>query len=1114
MREAGGRDEAGRPGSGTATGDEMLGAMDRCERCGSALPPEARFCPSCGHPVRVLGTEPAPAASPPVPEALAAKMRGSTSSGQRKPVTALFADVVGSTAILEVVDPEDWSAIINRAFDIMSQAVFRYEGTIAHLMGDGLLAFFGAPVSHENDPERAVRAGLQLLRELDGLAEDVRREHGVDFRIRIGINTGPVVVGEVGSDLRYEYTALGDAINVTARIQSAARPGSLLVTAVTRRLAGAGFAYGPAVPLDVKGKSDPVVAFEVVGERPAAGSQRGLPGLSSPMVGRDSDLRELNGVVATVAAGRGSVGFVVGEPGIGKTRLVTELRRSKPGRTVAWIEARGVSYGRGLAYDVVRELVRSCLDAGGETAASLSDESRASLDHLLGGSARQAAFSPEAGSDPQAVRAKYVAAISDLLVAAGERAPVMALFEDLHWVDAASVEVLERVMSVAAEAPVGFLFTTREDRDTPGWRLVEETAAGGGGATVVRLAPLGAPAVRLMVGALLEIESLPGAVRDAILARASGNPFFVEEIIRMMIERGAIARRDDRWVATSAVSDLEIPETIHGLLLSRIDMLPDDIRRYARIAAVVGRAFDPDVVDEVARSADAATPVDWTGPMMAAGLAVGADGGRLAFRHVLIQEAAYDSLLKQDRRVLHGVVAEILEQRLYEAGPAIAGLVALHYERAGRGDRAIPHLRTAANYALERFANREAYDYFTRLESHLPGGDDEATLRLRIEAGIGRATAGDTFIPADQFVEMLEELLPSAEALGDPALVGEVVYWLVRARHDRGEVAAFSPRLQSLIERALDIADSLGDPKLRARPLALLGESKAVACDFEGAADIFEQAIPILEQQGGDAEAAYWAGWAALSYARLGRFDRAESWTARIPAMAERSGDPVAIMDVKIHTAMVETLRGNFEDATELVRKGIELAEQIDNKECLLVALYVEGEQHLERGNPEEAVGALQRSTDVARYCNMADFENLGRAMLSLARAQSGTGDQSLADIDASLEAARSRGDRLGEAEILRARGIARAGLESPEWPAVEADFQAAIELFERMKTRPYLARALRDYGLALESAGRLFDGRERLEEAARLFREMGISSPSGASSDASRAARARPAVT
>jgi len=536
---------------------------------------------------------------------------------ERRPLTVLFSDIVDSTAIAERMDPEDWTAIVNEAFDRMSRAIRRYDGTIARLMGDAILAFFGAPVAHEDDPERAIRAGLDLIASIETLSARVQREQGVPLRVRVGINTGPVLVGTVGTAMAREYTAMGDAVNVAARMQSAARPGTVLVTAATYAFVAPIVDASDAGALELKGKSEPVRAYEIAGIRAGGTSSRGLAGIQSPMVGRDEQLARLRSLFTIVRAGRGRVACVLGEPGIGKSRLLAELRADvmRDDARTLWIQGHCLSYGQGMPYHLVLDVVRSLL---GVTASASDAELRAALErttkdalgegwadayaylgHLLSITLEPEMAARLAGLEMEAVK-RYVASIHQLLRAFSLRGPIVLVCEDLHWADPSSADAIGQLLPLANELPMLIIATSRLDRGAPGWHLVVQARDMFGDAfTELSLSPLSGEESRELVANLLAIESLPAAVRDFILDKAEGNPFFVEEVVRMLISRGAIERQGERWVATAKVDEVEIPDTLQGLLLARIDRLPDDARRALRVASVIGRQFPVSVLAQL-----------------------------------------------------------------------------------------------------------------------------------------------------------------------------------------------------------------------------------------------------------------------------------------------------------------------------------------------------------------------------------------------------------------------------------------------------------------------------------------------------------------------------------
>jgi class 3 adenylate cyclase len=544
-------------------------------------------------------------------------VQGAVGSSERRRITVLFADIAGSTAMAERMDPEDWTAVVGQAFARMNATVERYEGTIARLMGDGLLAFFGAPVAHEDDPERAVRCGLDMVKAIGALGAAHLGKDELVLRVRVGINTGPVVVGIVGTDAASEYTAMGDAVNVAARMQAHAPPGSVLVTEATHRFIAPLVESRDVGMLELKGKSDAVHAFEVTGLKPGATSPRGLAGIRSPMIGRDDQLARLSALFSVARARQGRIVTVLGEPGIGKSRLLAEFRASVMAIDPAarWVEGRCLSYGQALPYHVVLDLVRSMF---GVSASADEPETRAALGRglrdLLGdgwaepytylGHLLSIQLEPEMQARISTLQGetmkRYVSSVATAIRAQSARAPMVLVCEDLHWADPASVDTLLALAPLMADLPVVCIATSRLERSAEGWRLITGTRDLFGEAlTEFRLDPLSSEDSRTLVANLLQIESLPVATRELILTKAEGNPFFVEEVIRMLVDRGMIVRQEDRWVATARVADVEIPDTLQGLLLARIDRLPPESRRTLRVASVIGRQFAVSLLERI-----------------------------------------------------------------------------------------------------------------------------------------------------------------------------------------------------------------------------------------------------------------------------------------------------------------------------------------------------------------------------------------------------------------------------------------------------------------------------------------------------------------------------------
>ena len=1014
-------------------------------------------------------------------------MTAGTPSGQspaataeRRLVSALFADVVGSTSLADRMDPEDWSALMRRVMGLMTVATERNGGSVVRVMGDGMLAVFGAPVAREDDAIRAVRAGLEIVGAVAEAGPSLARDAGEELHVRVGVNTGVAIVEGLEAGAA-PLDAMGDVVNVAARMEAAARPGTVLVTAETWRHAGQEFDGIGLGGLDVKGKAGPVEAWEVQGRRDEPNSARGLAGLASPLVGRDEPLQRLSALLDAVRAGRGRAALILGEPGVGKSRLLAELRTANLATSdgaLRWAEARSVSYGQDVPFGLVSDVVLaglglprqaapgSVLEALTTRLAGLSGDHDAqpspALAHLLSLPVGDAA-AEFSRLGPEALRERYIGAFELLLRSLTADRPLAIVADDIHWADASSVDVVSRLLPLVNELPVLLLLAGRPDRETAGWRLVE-AARGmlGDGLSEIALAPLDEADSRSLVANLLEVESLPRRLRDFIVERADGNPFFVEEVIRMLIERGWVVLRDGRWVGSDTIAAAEVPPTLQGLLAARIDRLPEESRVILRVAAVIGRDVPVRLLETVVGDARAAARA--LGQAEAAGLLRIASVNPepvFRFRHVLVQDAAYESLLKADRRRIHHAVGEAIEAGDPDHREELAPLLGLHFERAGEAERAVEYLHLAGRAAYRRFAVREARGLLDRAATLLAGmPEDEATERRRIEVDLDRASAGVTFIPYDQELARLADTRARAERLGDRRLLGLVLARTAHLRHLQegvGDVDAFDAAL----EGALEIGHELDDPHILGRPLAIKGVTLAARGQRREAVRILEQALVHLE--GIDtADAAFYAGQLGVINAELGDFRAARRATDRSHALAELSDDPNMLADADIFEGMALAIEGRRDEALALARRGVEGAAAVGNLGCEAVGSFLAGEQELALGKFGPAIGWLEKANGIAAYCSAVDIERLSAATLRAARAMSGEGAEALHGLDALLEQARAAHDTLSEARILLRRAEAHATVANGDRDQARSDIEASMRILRGIETVPYLEEAER----------------------------------------------------
>ncbi|HEX6510617.1 MAG TPA: adenylate/guanylate cyclase domain-containing protein, partial [Chloroflexota bacterium] len=614
-------------------------------------------------------------------------------------MTVLFADVVGSTSMGEQLDPEQITEIMNGAFALCNAAIARYGGTVARLLGDAVLAIFGAPIAHEDDAERAVLAGLAIQGSARKYERLIEESYGMQFRMRVGINTGLAVLGVVGDESRTEYTAMGDTTNVAARMQTAATPGTVLVSADTYHFIKPLFDVTPRGAMEVKGKSEPIATYEVAAPKAVPGKVRGLDGITSPLMGRDEELHALRASVEATRDGSGSFLAIIGEAGLGKSRLISEVQAWIGGLSPRplWLEGRAISYGQTLAYFPWRQIVRRTIgasdvdspDAAGEqlrrTCAELGlPESDAMfLESLLGVESDTTSASLATLSRLEVMQG-IGSAMRAYLSALSGAAPTILVFDDLHWADEASLELLAALADLVTSRPIMLVGILRPDRRAPSWETLERIERNlDGRLSRVELEPLSADSSQALLGNLLFVEDLPESVRSLILQKSEGNPFFLEEVIRSLIDSGHIVQESGHWRATQDIVDVAIPDTLLGLLTARIDRLPEVTKRVVQAAAVIGRSFAYDVLAAIFAHAPDAERIDNPKPHLDT-LAmeelvrewVRDPELEYIFKHALTQEAAYDLLLIRRRKEYHRRIGEVIEQlypqRLDELAPLIA----------------------------------------------------------------------------------------------------------------------------------------------------------------------------------------------------------------------------------------------------------------------------------------------------------------------------------------------------------------------------------------------------------------------------------------------------------
>lgn len=792
--------------------------MPVCQSCGAEHDAGARFCSACGTPTfqlcPVCGAESSAGAA--FCSACGAGLREGARRGEpvaaadeRRVVTILFADLAGSTALGEQLDPEDVRDIQGRLFEVVDDEVTRFGGISEKFAGDAVMAVFGIPQAHEDDAERAVLAALATQRRFPEVAERVRERHDGHVALRIGVNTGEVVTGRDAA-ARGEMMVSGDAVNVAARLQQHAEPGGVLVGERTMAASRGAIGFGPRRELQAKGKAAPLPAWTVEGvlDEPR---RRGIEGLRAPMVGRDQELALLMTLAGRVAEERTpQVVTLLGVAGVGKTRLLGELVDRVDARV---LRGRCIPYGEGVAYWPLAEVAKA--EAGIFDSDSAA-ETLAKLRASFGEDAVQAAAwtigidTDVFEVDSDVVRRRLHDHWTRYLSTVAADGPVLLLIEDIHWASTEMLDLIERLATRLEDAPVMILCSSRPE-------LLESRrswAAGLPNATTVSLTPLRAEQARLLLHELLDLGRVPDEALERILARAEGNPFYIEEILRMLIDRGAIEREGSGWRSTDLLADMPIPDSVHGVIAARIDLLDAPSRDALRRCSVIGRRFWPDAVGV------APDLVAGIGGGLVAESAESAMGGmrEFSYRHALTRDVAYGSLSRPERRELHVRVADWIVALSAEQGREDSELIADHLLRAienGADDpellrRAADAQRRAGLSALARGAARSALPMLMRAHELASDAAERQRIDLLIAEAAVHASAGELVW------ERLHPLVEQAERDGDDELLADVLPLLSRAHWILGDY----DQAAETAARAVAVLGEGGDDARRAHAVA------------------------------------------------------------------------------------------------------------------------------------------------------------------------------------------------------------------------------------------------------------------------------------------------------
>ena len=1058
-----------------------------CKACGQPVTADARFCFQCGTPVARGAGAACPACQTINPDrakfclACGAPL-SSPAQADRRVVTVLFADLSGFTQMSEEADPEEVRELIAACLDKLCQCITRWDGYVDKFIGDCVMALFGAPVAYENEAERAVRAALAMQEALRDWAPPrnllSESEAGYKPQLRIGICTGPVVTGLFAGGGALNYTAVGDTVNVAARLERQCTPGRVLVDATTYGQTKHIFDFDDEQILQVKGRREAVSARHVMGVRAKRGRARGFADRRTPLISRDRELALLRERWQRVQQGGFELCLITGPAGIGKSRLIEELVISEGLTEDQVAEGRSYPYSSSTPWEPVAELIRNVhslpldlapRDAAARVAAGGDDgwppQLEAGLTVALGSPISEVR---ELQGFVPSERQEWIRRAVIRSLRADQATPKLLVLEDLHWADLTTLEALSRLPSDPPSGPALLLLVARPplpDEKTLA-KLFEAVA------DRIDLAPLTADQSRQLMEALLGQHALPGDFLSAVTQRAEGNPLFVEEILKSLLDGSAIKQVDGVWKAAGDLENLEIPDTIESVLSTRIDGLDTTTKSVLQYAAIVGRRFWSGVLAD----ALAGRPVDRELERLLEGafvrsLPVSTVTGdtEYLFEHLLLQEVAYEGILRRYRAKLHTTVAGWLEARLGPQASEYAEWIAFHYERSDQPERALPFLERAAARARERGSLPDAESLVQRALAKATTPQSRARLLMMTEDIAAEAGDVETRRAA------LEELERLASEQADERLTAEAEYRRALYQFQTGDLS----NARANGEQALQRFERLADASMQADVLRLLGKISQSRGDPREALKYYRSSLPLERQAGdryGQAEVFDQLG---LVHIDLDDFTTALDYFEAAREICGELSQRPAEARVIGHYAMALLWLGRYDEAESSARGALDLAERSGSLQAEAGAKLTLVAVLAAREKTDDAMELARQVCDIARHTTQPSLEARARLLLS----QIQTGAAALDDAHRARELARQAS--LAHVDILALVREAELHLAAgdPEG-AEQASAEALHKLSLHGKIEGPEEAVFYTRALVLDALGRKAEAVELYEEA------------------------------
>jgi class 3 adenylate cyclase/tetratricopeptide (TPR) repeat protein len=1080
-----------------------------CPQCGFENLPDDLFCGGCGNDLSKFSEAPPLDYSVPksyTPTFLAEKILTTRSAmeGERKLVTVLFADVANFTSLSEKLDPEEVHGIMDGCFKILMDEIHLYEGTINQFTGDGVMALFGAPVAHEDHAQRACYAALAIQKAMIGYGERLGKDHGVDFKMRIGLNSGPVIVGSIGDDLRMDYTAIGDTTNLASRMESMAKPGTVLVSKATHRLVKEYFELHSLGQLEVKGKEEPQEAFELIraGEvatRIGASVVKGL----TRFVGRTSSMAALMESWEKAQSGSGQVVGIVGEAGVGKSRLLLEFRNSLPRDQFAYLEGRCLHFGSSMAYLPFLDILRSYFEIHEEDREFLRKKKMTEMVHQLDEKLKpilsplQDLLSLKVEDErylklePKQKRERIFEGLRDLFMRLSKESLLILAVEDLHWIDKTSEEFLDYLIGWLSHEKILLILLYRPEY-THKWGNKSYFNR-------IGLDQLSLKSSAELVQAILEGGDVASELRDLILNRAAGNPLFMEELTHTLLENGSIQIKDHQYILAHKALELQVPDTVQGIIAARMDRLEENLKRIMQVASVIGREFAFRLLHAISgmREELKAQLLNLQGLEFIYEKSLFPELEYI-FKHALTQEVAYNSLLLKRRKEIHERIGKAIEELYFERLEEFYEMLAYHYARGDVFEKASQYLKLSGKKAERRNCSWEAIHFYREaisLLDKMPEEKDKEREKLKV---IHWTTFPMLHLGyPEEFLPMLQEGERLSKELDDKRS-------LVKIHGRMGSYYAHIGKPLTGIRYAVSAfeeAEKLQDIDLIASSAFELCAPTMSAGEFQKTVDVASGVLRLIEKTRRESDSfgqsvnVYSSLCARCggSMAYLGRFDEAETILEKGRLNATAISDFRCLSVVELYYGHMFWAKGSWERAKEHYEICSKHSEEMKWPMVLSLARSGLGLASSFLGDHVTAGKNVEMGIKIQTDAGIEWWLPLHYVFLSTVRLNSGDLQEARRPMEKALRLSQSNNEKWSEGQSLIWSGRILGRSDPSRKDKAEEDILRGIKILEKLKSKPFSALGLLFLGECYLDSGEKEKAVVTLKKAESMFQEMGM---------------------